>query len=182
MKSFRSLIFPVLFVSVILGCSTSRQTTTSAASSKDSEASHLSPFVFSFFLSGSGGGTKPQDSWTLDTAGMMVVKALTPTSPGNWNTVNAMAELDPPDRDSLVHFIRTGKLWDVDSVDIDQQCAGDELYAIIIAVANQPHQLHATFHSCAQDYNLLLEPQRAQFKGLMQWWERMRVKYRPLQP
>jgi hypothetical protein len=177
MRSFQALL--LILTLGIAACSSTKPT--ASANRPDSTVTER-PLVFSFFISGSGGGSKAQDSWTLDTAGMMAVHTLTPTAPGKWNTVNAMAELDPPDRDSLVHFIRTGRLWTVDSTDIDQQCAGDELFAMIIAVLGEPHQLHATFHSCAQDYNLLLEPQRTEFKRLMEWWERMRVKYRPIQP
>jgi hypothetical protein len=171
----------VLCAAIGASCSSSHKATTVEPAKTDSVKVTV-PFRFSFYISGSGGGSKPQDSWTIDTAGMMAVKTLIPTSPGNWNTVNALAELDPPDRDSLVGMIRTGKLWTIDSADIDQQCAGDEIFAIVIAPLSESRQFHATFQSCAQDYNLLLEPQRTQFKRLMSWFERMRVKYRPSQP
>ena len=118
----------------------------------------------------------------MDTTGLMTVKAVTPDSPGHWSTVNALAQLDQPDYDSLSTMIQKGRLWAIDSTDIDQQCAGDELYNIMIVPTNDTVHLHTTFQSCAQDYNLLLEPQRTQFKRLVQWFERMRVKYRPIQP
>lgn len=177
-----TFVILLLCVTAFVACSGGRQTAAVKPSGPDSSRVTPAPFQFSFYISGSGGATKPQDSWTIDTSGLMAVKTLVPVSAGHWNTVNAMAELDPPDRDSLVAMITKGKLWAVDSTDIDQQCADDEIFAVIIAPLSEPRQFHATFHSCAQDYNLLLEPQRTQFKRLMVWFERMRVKYRPSQP
>jgi hypothetical protein len=177
--------FILLLLGAIVGCSTTRTATTTDHGRPDTARS-ASPkparFVFSFYLSGSGGGEKPQDSWTIDTAGLMSIKAVTMDKPGHWNSINGMAFLDVADRDTLVSILQKGKLWLIDSTDINEQCAGDELYNIIIAVPDQPKHLHATFQECAADYNLLLEPQRAEFKHLIEWFARMRVKYRPAAP
>lgn len=179
---FRSSL--LIFFCILTGCAARNPSTTTGTVADSVKSTHRLPerIRFSFYMSGSGGPKKPSDSWTMDTTGLMAVKAITPDSPGHWSTVNALAQLDPPDYDSLEMFVRKGKLWTIDSSDIDQQCPGDELYNIIIAPMTDTVHLRATFHACAQEYNLLLEPQRTQFVRLIQWFERMRVKYRPVQP
>jgi hypothetical protein len=81
--------------------------------------------------------------------------------------------------DTLRMLIHTGKLYAIDSVNLNQQCAGDEHYILkVLPYAPLPN-LSASFDACAADYNLLLEPQRRYFRMFIDWWERMRVKYRP---
>src|SRR5665213_669194 len=141
-------------------------------------------FKFSFFISGSGDeevmdtGTKPFDSWTLDTAGYMNVRASRRTDGQNFQNLNAMAQLDRPDMDSLRLLIRDGKLYALDSSDLTQQCMGNEHYVVRIVPLLAMKPVGLSFDACAADYNLLLQPQRRYFRKFIGWWERMRVKYR----
>ncbi len=116
----------------------------------------------------------------MDTTGTTTIRTSQQVSRGNYAEQSALAVLDPPDMDSLRMFIQTGKLYTIDSSNLNQQCAGDEHYILkIIPLAALPN-LSASFDACAADYNLLLEPQRHYFRAFLDWWERMRVKYRPV--
>ena len=144
-------------------------------------------FKFSFFISASGTeeldtGTTPFDSWTLDTSGSMNVRTSRRTSGRNFQNLNAMAQLDAPDIDSLRQLIRLGKLYAIDSSDLTQQCPGGEHYFVKIVPLLAIQSASLSFDACAVDYNLLLEPQRRYFRRLIDWWQRMRVKYRPVEP
>ncbi|MFI5202715.1 MAG: hypothetical protein ACHQNE_10040 [Candidatus Kapaibacterium sp.] len=145
-------------------------------------------FKFSFFISASGDesvtdtGTIPFDTWTLDTTGSMNVRTSRRTSGLNFQNLNALAQLDPPDMDSLRSLIRMGKLYALDSSDLTQQCMGDEHFIVRIVPLLTMKPVSLSFDACAADYNLLLQPQRRYFRKFIDWWERMRVKYRPVQP
>src|SRR5690348_14161763 len=71
-------------------------------------------FKFSFYISGTGDedvsdtGTKPYDSWTMDTTGEMNVRVSRRTARANFDNQSGLAALDKPDMDSLRFFIRTG--------------------------------------------------------------------------
>ncbi|HET6399916.1 MAG TPA: hypothetical protein VFH95_00805 [Candidatus Kapabacteria bacterium] len=145
-------------------------------------------FKFSLFISANGDeevtdtGTIPSDSWTLDTSGSVNVRTSRRTAGQNFQNLNALAQLDLPDMDSLRSLIRIGKLYALDSSDLTQQCAGDEHYIVRIVPLLTIKPVSLSFDACAADYNLLLQPQRRYFRRFMDWWERMRVKYRPVQP
>ena len=116
----------------------------------------------------------------MDTTGTTTIHTSRRVSQANYQEQSALAVLDPPDMDSLRMFIQTGRLYAIDSSNLNQQCAGDEHYVLkIIPLAALPN-LSASFDACAADYNLLLEPQRRYFHAFIDWWERMRVKYRPV--
>ncbi len=138
-------------------------------------------FKFSLYISASGLTNSPPDAWTIDTTGVVTIHTSHRISQGKYQDYNAMAGLDQRDMDTLRMLIRMGKLYAIDSSDLNQQCAGDEHYLLkIVPLAGAP-SLSASFDGCAADYNLLLEPQRRYFRSFMDWWERMRVKYRPSQ-
>ena len=145
-------------------------------------------FKFSLFISASGDeevtdtGTIPFDAWTLDTTGNMNVRTSHRTTGLNFQNVNALAQLDSPDLDSLRLLIRDGKLYALDSMDLTQQCAGDEHFIVRIIPLLAMKPVNLSFDACAADYNLLLQPQRRYFRKFIDWWERMRIKYRPIQP
>ncbi len=143
-------------------------------------------FKFSFYISGSGNedvsdtGTKPYDSWTLDTTGELNVRVSRRISLQNHATQSGLAALDRPDMDSLRFFIRQGHLFEIDSSNLNQQCASVEHYTVrIVPLEADVKPVGLSFDACATDYNLLLQPQRRYFKRFIEWWERMRVKYRP---
>ena len=138
-------------------------------------------FKFSLYISAIGGKNKQPDSWTIDTSGTIAVHTSPQTSQGKYKDLTAMASLDPVDLDSLRMLIRNGKLFAIDSSDLNQQCAGDEHYTLKIVPHAATASLSVGFDACAADYNLLLEPQRRYFRKFIDWWERMRVKYRPNQ-
>ena len=139
---------------------------------------------FSFHISGSGLTDKGKalDSWTMDTNHMMGVHTTERGSDGKFHTINALAELEPKDFDTLYNLILNGKLYALDSSDLTQQCAGDELYQLDIVPLASIKPVRLQFSACDTDYNLLLQPQRKYFSMLIEWFERMRVKYRPAQP
>ncbi|GEM_PF-2192794 len=139
-------------------------------------------FLYSFFISGGGIDDKPSDTWTIDTTGTMAVHTTKRTAAGKFRTLNGVAALDPPDADTLRMLIRIGKLYAIDSNDVTQQCAGDEHYFVKIVPIGTKTFANLSFDACAADYNLLLQPQRKYFRMLIDWWERMRVKYRPNAP
>ncbi|HEY3873925.1 MAG TPA: hypothetical protein VGM92_00480 [Candidatus Kapabacteria bacterium] len=126
-------------------------------------------------------GYEPCDTWTMDTTGTMVVETFV-TQNGKKHEVHGIATLDPQDMDSLRTMIRFGKLYTIDSADLNEQCGSAEYYAIRLVPLAPVSALSATLDSCAADYNLLLEPQRAYFRRFIDWWERMRLKYRPMDP
>jgi hypothetical protein len=187
-----TLRYSILLFAIALASCASRPAEKSAApipiaSSAQPQNPLEKNFKFSFFISASGTddidtGTTPFDSWTMDTTGSMNVRTSRRIAGRNFQNLNAMAQLDPLDRDSLRLLIREGKLFAIDSLDVTQQCTGNEHYFVKIVplLAMQPVSL--SFDACAADYNLLLEPQRRYFRKLIDWWERMRVKYRPIQP
>ena len=98
---------------------------------------------------------------------------------GNFRTLRAMAEMEAKDMDTLRRMIEHGKLAALDSTDLTQNCAESEMYRLIILPLDATTHSSVTFSGCAADYNLLLEPQKRYFRLLMDWWERMRTKYRP---
>jgi hypothetical protein len=187
-------VFLVAFLSiggvgvVLSGCnstsSTLKPTTPDSLTAATTGKTADTPFHFSFFFSGSGGGNKPQDSFKMDTNGLMAIKTVAKSSKGTWRTINALAMLEPPDMDTLIQMIRKGNLTTIDPMDIGQLCTPDELYVldIIPTPSTSPHSLVAQFNGCAADYNLLLGDQRVYFRKIVDWFERMRVKYRPEQP
>lgn len=136
-------------------------------------------FKLSLYISANATTVKPADSWVMDTTGTIIIN--TSGRPGRSTLLsqNAVATLDPPDMDSLRLLIRNGKLYGIDSADLTEKCGSAEYYTIrIVPLAPVPY-LSVTMDSCAADYNLLLEPQRKYFRQFIDWWERMRVKYRP---
>ena len=137
---------------------------------------------FSMYISGSGIHYKPFDSFTIDTNGMMGVHTMHRTAKGDWRSLNGLASLDPPDMDTLRMLIFQGKLYEIDSSDVTQQCPADEIYNLNIVPLEGRKPVRLQFNECATDYNLLLEPQRRYFRMLVDWFERMRIKYRPNQP
>jgi hypothetical protein len=181
----RSILFVLSVASVLsVGCSSSQPTKTTASdtvkASKPSEPDY-SGYKFSFFISASGSPTKAMDSWTMDTNGMMSVHTAHKTAKGDYRNIDALAQLDPPDYDTLRMMVIRGKLSEIDPKDLTEQCPGDELYKLGIVPLHQGTPLGINFSACAGDYNLLLNPQRKYFRMLLDWWERMRVKYRPVQ-
>jgi len=177
-------ISSVLFVASLLfiGCSGSQPTKTAATdTTKTPSQPDYTKFKFSFFISGSGGSGKVMDSWTMDTNGFTAVHTVHKTAKGDFRNIDALAQLDPPDYDSLQMMVYRGKLAEIDQADVTQQCPGDELFNFGIVPLHQSKPLSISFQACAGDYNLLLNPQRQYFRMLLDWWERMRVKYRPVQ-
>ncbi len=170
----------LLLSSVVLASCQSKQAAKSGADTTHAATPAMPPiFKFSMYISGSGLHNKPLDSWTIDTNGTITIHTTQRVSQGKFDDLNAMASLDPKDMDTLRMLLRTGKLYAIDSADLNQQCAGDEHYILkILPLAALPY-LSASFDACAADYNLLLEPQRRYFRMFIDWWERMRVKYRP---
>jgi hypothetical protein len=167
----------LLLLTVVLASCQSKQAAKSGADT--THAATPAIFKFSMYISGGGLHDKPLDSWTIDTNGTISIHTTQRVAQGKYDDLNAMASLDPKDIDSLRMLIRTGKLYAIDSADLNQQCAGDEHYILkILPYAALPN-LSASFDACAADYNLLLEPQRRYFRMFIDWWERMRVKYRP---
>ncbi len=138
-------------------------------------------FKFSLFISGTGNDTKPPDSWTIDTGGIIAIHTSYRISHAKSQDISAMAALDARDMDTIRQLIRNGKLFAIDSNNLTQQCAGDEHYLLRLVPLAATQSLSASFDACAADYNLLLEPQRQYFRKFIDWWERMRVKYRPNQ-
>jgi hypothetical protein len=183
--------YAILFFSIVLASCASKQAEKSTPSHAPASVTPQNPlpkdFKFSFFISGSGDesvtdtGTKPFDVWTLDTNGYMNVRTSRRTEK-TFQNLNAMAQLDPPDMDSLRLLIRNGKLYALDSSDLTQQCMSDEHYIVKIVPLLAIKPVSLSFDACATDYNLLLAPQRQYFRKFIEWWERMRVKYRPEQP
>jgi hypothetical protein len=176
----------ILFITAFLVSCQSKQAEKSVADS--TKAANMNPqpknalpvnFKFSLYISGTGQNNKPPDAWTIDTAGIMNIHTSRRMAQGKYQDQNAMAGLDPRDMDSLRMFIRIGKLYTIDSSDLNQQCAGDEHYILRIVPFAATSSLSASFDACAADYNLLLEPQRRYFRIFIDWWERMRTKYRP---
>jgi hypothetical protein len=174
----------ILFISVVLVSCQSKQAAKSVV-----DTSHISAlptnsapinFKFSLYISGSGPNDKPLDSWTIDTTGTVSIHTSRRVSRSNYQDQDAMAALDPQDIDTLRMLIRMGKLYSIDSNNLNQQCAGDEHYILKIVPLVALPNLSASFDACAADYNLLLEPQRRYFRAFLDWWERMRVKYRPV--
>ncbi len=178
------LSISILVISVFLVSCASKQTEKSSGNStvtkeavKDRDP--LPPdFKFSFYISGTGTASEPADSWTMDTTGTMTVRTNQIVS-GAKHEVKALAVLDPVDFDSLRMLIRFGKLYAIDSADLNEQCGSDEYYVLRLIPLTPVHYVSATFDSCAVDYNLLLEPERDYLPKFIGWWERMRKKYRP---
>lgn len=139
---------------------------------------------FSFRISGSGipSQGKPYDVWLMDTNHSMGVHTTNRGANGKFRTINALAQLDAPDYDSLRQMIVKGKLYEIDSTDLTQVCAEEELYQVDIVPLAAMKPVRLAFSACAREYNLLLQPQRQYFARLMDWFERMRIKYRPEQP
>jgi hypothetical protein len=176
----------ILFLSVLLLSCQSKQAekttanTSYGANTKSQTTDALSGnFKFSMYISATGLGEAPPDSWTIDTSGIINIHTSHRMSGGKFQELNAMASLDQQDMDSLRMLIRKGKLYAIDSSDLGQQCAGDEHYNVKIVPLAATPALSASFDACAADYNLLLEPQRRYFRNFLDWWKRMRVKYRP---
>ncbi len=140
------------------------------------------PFKFSFRISGSGLGTKPYDMFLMDTNHAMGVHTTKRGANGKFRTINALAMLEPNDFDTLQQLIMKGNLYALDSVDITQVCPEGELYQLDIIPLAAMDPVRIKFSECAVDYNLLLQPQRTYFRKLIEWFERMRTKYRPNQP
>ncbi|MHB8392249.1 MAG: hypothetical protein ACYDBH_22170 [Acidobacteriaceae bacterium] len=183
----------ILFLTPLFLASCESKRVTKSAEQHPAPAAPQNPlpvnFKFSLFLSGSGDellsdtGTKPFDSWTMDTSGEMNVRVSRRTQGTHFDNLNAMATLDPPDMDTLRLLIRNGHLFQLDSADLTQQCMNNEHYTLRLAVLSATFPpVSLSFDACATDYNLLLEPQRQYFKRFMDWWERMRIKYRPGTP
>jgi len=139
-------------------------------------------FKFSLFISGGGDKNGAIDSWTLDTNGIMSVHTSIRKAVGKYQSLKALAGLDSVDMDTLRMLIWKGKLQTLDSTDITQQCAGDEHFLMRIVPLSTEMPVTLSFDACATDYNLLIGQQRRYFKKFMDWWGRMRVKYRPSQP
>ncbi len=176
----------ILFFTIALASCQSKQATKSSVDTTlaaKREPANVLPanFKFSLYIAATGLNAKPIDSWTLDTTGTITIHTSRQTSHGKYQDLNAIAALDPPDADSLRMLIRMGKLYAIDSNDLNQQCAGDEHYILKIVPLAATPVLEVSFDACAADYNLLLEPQRRYFRKFIDWWERMRVKYRPVQ-
>ncbi len=182
-----------LFLLPLLLASCESKTVTKSTEKPATPAAPENPlpanFKFSLFLSATGNeilsdtGTTPFDSWTMDTNGAMDVRVARRTSGTNFDNLNGLATLDPGDLDSLRLFIRQGRLYQLDSTDLTQQCMNNEHYVIRLAVLSAKFPpVSLSFDACAADYNLLLQPQRRYFKEFLDWWQRMRVKYRPGAP
>jgi hypothetical protein len=184
MKINRSILF---FTLLLASCQSkqieksSADTARPAATKIDSANPLPVDFKFSLYISAIGGRNKQPDSWTIDTSGTIAVHTSPMSSQGKYQDLTAMAALDPGDMDSLRMLIRNGRLYAIDSNDLNQQCAGDEHYTLKIVPHAATPSLSLGFDACAADYNLLLEPQRHYFRRFIDWWERMRIKYRPNQ-
>ena len=175
----------ICFLSLALAACQSNQTSKSnlADSVKPMLAQNAIPadFKFSLFISGSGGERGAIDSWTLDTNGIMAVHASVRKTAGKYQRLRALAGLDSIDMDTLRMLIWKGKLHTLDSTDLTQQCAGDEHFLMRIVPLSTERPVTLSFDACAADFNLLIGQQRQYFKKFMDWWGRMRVKYRPAQ-
>jgi hypothetical protein len=174
----------LLFITACQSNSVTKQSVKTIAKA-DTVRQHPVPlpwFKFSVYISGSGLNNKPFDSFTIDTNGVMGVHTTRRTALGKWDAVSGVAQLDAPDFDTLRLLVLRGKLYEIDSSDMTEQCAGDEEYNINIVPLIGRKPVRLVIAACAADYNLLLEPQRLYFRKLIDWFERMRVKYRPARP
>ena len=159
-----------------------RSASVSQGLSSETPAPSTPPFKFSFRISGSGLGPKPYDSFLMDTNHQMGVHTAKRGADGKFRPINALAALDPQDFDTLQQMIVKGKLFLIDSNDVTEVCPEDELYQVDIVPLAATKPVRLAFSTCATDYNLLLQPERTYFRKLIEWFERMRVKYRPVQP
>jgi hypothetical protein len=175
----------ICFLALVLVSCQSGQTTKSSLSdssvSKAAQNAIPADFKFSLFISGDGTKDGMADSWTLDTNGMMTVNASVLASPGKYKSLRGMAGLDQRDMDTLRMLIWKGKLLSLDSADLTQQCGGDELIRLRIVPLSVAPPVTLSFDACASDFNLLTGQQRIYFRKFMDWWGRMRAKYRPVQ-
>jgi hypothetical protein len=175
----KSYIICILSIA-LAACQSSQTSKSSLVDSTRSKLATPVDFKFSFFITGLGDSHGMVDSWTLDTNGIMVVHATRRLSNGKYQKLNALAGLDSIDMDTLRMLILNGKLLTLDSTDLTQQCAGDEHFMMRIVPLSTERPVTLSFDACAADYNLLTGQQRRYFKKFMDWWGRMRVKYRPV--
>ncbi|MDP4199706.1 MAG: hypothetical protein Q8922_03785 [Bacteroidota bacterium] len=167
----------------LVSCSSKTVTRTSNdQTSRTSTAAAKAPFKFSFRISGSGLENKPYDMLLMDTNHMMGVHTTKRGKDGKFHTINALAQLEPADFDTLQQLIIKGRLYAIDSADVTQVCPEDELYQMDIVPLAEIKPVRLDFSACAADYNLLLQPERTYFRRIIDWFERIRVKYRPEQP
>jgi hypothetical protein len=139
---------------------------------------------FSFRISASGIPSKdlPYDMWVMDTNRSMGVHTAKRMKDGKYKPINALAVIDPPDYDSLRDMIVKGKLYEIDSTDVTEVCPEAELYQLDIVPLAAMKPVRIAFSGCAKEYNLLVQPQREYLARLLDWFDRMRKKYRPDQP
>jgi hypothetical protein len=183
LRAILSIVFVGILCTGLTSCS-SKNATTNVTTTPVAPIEKAPFEKFSFRISGSGitSQGKPYDSWIMDTNHMMGVHTQKRGSNGKFRNINGLAELDAPDYDSLRQLILKGKLYTIDSSDLTQVCADDELYQLDIVPLAAIKPVRLAFGTCSKDYNLLLEPQRAYFAKLLDWFEQKRVKYRPDQP
>ena len=177
------LFAPFLLLLILASCQSktvTKEISTVPPSKPAAPAVEVVPdFKFSFHVSGSGLNYKPSDSFLMDTNGMMAVNASRKIAAGKFEELHALAQLEPQDFDTLKTIIMKGKLYEIDSMDVTEQCPEDEMYRLDIVPLVDRKPVRLSYYACAADYNLLLQPQRKYFRLLFDWWERMRVKYRP---
>jgi hypothetical protein len=84
--------------------------------------------------------------------------------------------------DTLQMLIWKGNLLSLDQTDLTQQCGGNEHFLMRLVPLAAAKPVTLSFDACAAYFNLLTGVQRRYFPKFMEWWGRMRAKYRPVQP
>lgn len=177
MRSF----YLVLLIAALGSCSTTKPTTQPVPidSTKPVEAR----IIFGF--SSSGLGSRPSDGIRLDSSGQMTFITRVRVSGEDFKAISGMAFLEDRDYEQLNSIVRRGNLTMIDSTDIGVKCSQGqgEMMSLVIRRIGQMQTMNLVFDECsASDYNLLLEPQRSAFKDLINWFNYVRAKYRPLKP
>lgn len=138
-----------------------------------------------FGFTSSGLGARPSDAMRLDSSGQMTYITRSRISGDEFAALTGMAFLEPEDYDQLSAIVKRGNLTLIDSTDIGVKCpqGQGEMMSLVLRRTDQKHATNLVFDDCgANDYNLLLEPQRTAFKDLINWFNFARRKYRPAKP
>jgi hypothetical protein len=177
LRSYYLLVIAAAFV----GCSTSKPTADPAKveTVKPKEARVI------FGFSSSGLGTRPSDGIRLDSTGQMTYITRSRIAGSDFEALTGMAFLEDGDYDQLNSIVKRGNLTVIDSTDLGIKCpqGQGEMMSLVIKRTDQKQAVNLVFDECgANDYNLLLEPQRSAFKELINWFNYARAKYRPGKP
>lgn len=147
---------------------------------KENPTTPIIPIKYEVYFLASRTSVHPPDEYTIDTNGQMVIVSQQLMADGKWKKPKGLAFLEHEDKVILDSLVADDLLYSIKAEDVLPPCSDGADYSIMVVRKDKKLSLSLKTNTCAIIENTLPGSQRPVLKKLLQLFESMRGKYRPL--